>query len=195
MLTNKQERFLKANTIDTGLSDFHKMVVSVFKTSFKKQKPKIVTYRDYKRFDNEKFRESLINYLRTGKNISYDAFENLVKQKHIRDNQSPFMNKDIHKAIMTRTRLRNRFLKEPNQVNRLAQKKQRNYYVSLMRQNKKQYHGSLNVNHITDNKNFWRVIKPNFSNKILGTNRVILRDGGKVMSDTERVADTFNKFL
>ena len=57
MLTNKQERFLKAKTFETGLSDFHKMVVSVFKTSFKKQKPKIVTYRHYKRFDNEKFRE------------------------------------------------------------------------------------------------------------------------------------------
>ena len=122
MLTNKQERFLKAETAETGLSDFHKMVVSVFKTSFKKQKPKIVTYRDYKCFDNEKFRESLIIYLSTGKHI-YDAFENLVLQtldkmapiiqKHIRGNQSPFMNKDIHKTIMTRTRLRNRFLKEP----------------------------------------------------------------------------------
>ena len=53
MLTNKQERFLKAKTVVTGLSDFHKMVVSVFKTNFKKQKPKIVTYRDYKRFDNQ----------------------------------------------------------------------------------------------------------------------------------------------
>ena len=75
MLTNKQESFLKAKTVETGLSDFHKMVVSVFKTSFKKQKPKMQTYRDYKRFDNEKFRESLIAYFSTGKNISYDAFE------------------------------------------------------------------------------------------------------------------------
>ena len=128
VLTNKQESFLNAKTVGTGLSDFHKMVVLVFKTSFKKQKPKIVTYRDYKRFDNDKFKESLITYFSTGKNISYDAFQNLVlqtlgrmipiKQKHIRDNQSPFMNKDIHhKVIMTRTRLRNRFLKEPTQMN------------------------------------------------------------------------------
>ena len=43
-----------------------------------------------------------------------------VKQKHIRDNQSPLMNKDIHKAIMTRTRLRNRLLKEPTPMNELA---------------------------------------------------------------------------
>ena len=64
-----------------------------------------------------------------------------------------------------------------------------------MCQNKKQYYGSLNANHITDNRNFWRVVKPNFSNKILGTNIVILRDGGKIISDTEKVADTFNKFF
>ena len=53
----------------------------------------------------------------------------------------------------------------------------------------------MNVNHITDNKNFWRVVKLNFSNKILGTNRVILRDDGKIISNTEKVADAFNKFL
>ena len=205
MLTNKQEKLLKAKTFETGLSDFHKMVVSVFKTSFKKQKPKIVTYRDYKYFDHEKFRKSFITCFSTGKNISYDTFENLVlqtlgkmapiKQKHIRGNQSPFMNKDIHKAIMTRMRLRNRFQKEPTEMNRLGYKKQRNYCVSLIRQSKKQYYGSLNVNHLTDNKNFWRVVKPNFLNKILGTNRVILRDGGKIISDTEKIADTFNKFF
>ena len=49
-----------------------------------------------------------------------------TKPKDIRDNQCPFMNKDIHKAIMTRTRLRNIFLKEPTTINRLASKKQRN---------------------------------------------------------------------
>ena len=101
MLTNKQERFLKAKTLETALSNFHKMVVSVFKTSFIKQKPKIGIYRYYKRFDNEIFRGSLITYFSTGKNISYDVFENLVlqtkwyqkKKKGIRGNQSPFMNK------------------------------------------------------------------------------------------------------
>ena len=132
MQANKQERFLKAPTIETGLSDFHKMVVSVFKTSFKKKKSKIVTHVDYKRFDNEKLRESLITCFSTGKNISNDAFvlQTLrkmapIKQKHIRGNQFPFINKHIHKAIMNRTRLRNRFLKEPSQMNRLAYKKQR----------------------------------------------------------------------
>ena len=113
-----------------------------------------------------------------------------MKQKRIRGNQSPFINKDIHKAIMARMRLRNRFLKEPTLMYRLAYKRQRNYCVSLMRENKKQY-----VSPIADNKNFWRVVKPNFSNKILGTNSVMLRDDGKIISDTEKIADTVNKLF
>ena len=55
------------------------------------------------------------------KNISNDAFENLVlhfldkvvpiKQKCTRGNQSPFINEDyIHKIIMIKARLGNRFL-------------------------------------------------------------------------------------
>ena len=75
ILTNKQKRFLKVKTVETGLSHFHKIVVSVFKTRFKKQKPKIVIYRDYKRFDNEQFRECHITCFSAGKNISYDALK------------------------------------------------------------------------------------------------------------------------
>ena len=44
VLTNKQERLkakrLKAKTFESGLSYINKMVVSDFKTSFKKEKPK-----------------------------------------------------------------------------------------------------------------------------------------------------------
>ena len=60
-----------------------------------------------------------------------------IKQKHIKDNQSSVMNKDIQKATMTRTRLRNRFLKKPTPMNRLAYKNQMNYCVSLIRENRK----------------------------------------------------------
>ena len=107
------------------LSEFHKMLVYVFETSFKKQKPKIVSYRDYKRFDNEKLRESLKSYFNTVKIIciiciwkfSFATLDKMtpIKQKYIRSNQSSFMDKDIHKAIMTGTILRNRFLKEATQ--------------------------------------------------------------------------------
>ena len=43
-----------------------------------------------------------------------------------------------------------------------------------------------------NNKSFWRVVQPNFSRKIVATNRKILRHGGKIMSVTEKVIDTYN---
>ena len=51
-----------------------------------------------------------------------------IKQKYI---QSPFVNKNTDKTIMTRVRLRNRFLKVANSMNRLVPIKQRNHCVSL----------------------------------------------------------------
>ena len=47
------------NTADFFKSDFHRMTVSVLKTHFRKLPPKFVTYRDFKKFENEKFMHSL----------------------------------------------------------------------------------------------------------------------------------------
>ena len=40
VLTSKKERILNVKTVEIRLSDFHKMVVSVFKTSFKSKSPR-----------------------------------------------------------------------------------------------------------------------------------------------------------
>ena len=50
ILTNSGRNFQHTTAIETGLSDFHKMVVTVLKASFDKQKQNIVNYRDYKNF-------------------------------------------------------------------------------------------------------------------------------------------------
>ena len=59
ILTNCPRSFKNSCAIETGLSDFHKPGVSVMKTSYKKSEPKIVTYRTYKLFCNNNFREEL----------------------------------------------------------------------------------------------------------------------------------------
>ena len=45
--------------MEIGLSDFYRMTVSVLKTHFHKLSPEIVTYRDFKKFENERFMDSL----------------------------------------------------------------------------------------------------------------------------------------
>ena len=45
--------------MSTGLSDFHKMVITVLKSTFSKKKPKEIIYRDYKNFNADVFKSDL----------------------------------------------------------------------------------------------------------------------------------------
>ena len=47
--------------METGLSDFHLMKVTVMRKIFKKLKRKTINYRSYKHFSNEAYRESLLH--------------------------------------------------------------------------------------------------------------------------------------
>ena len=47
------------------------MTLTVMRKSFKKYQPKIINYRSYKNFSNEKYRETLIN------NLSKENFINI----------------------------------------------------------------------------------------------------------------------
>ena len=50
-------------TMETRISDFQKMVISVLKMFYKKQEPKIIHYRNYKTFNAYLFKEELKNEL------------------------------------------------------------------------------------------------------------------------------------
>ena len=58
-LTNRSRYFQNTPTIETGISDFHKLIVTVLKMFCKKQKPKIIQYRNYKTFNEQLFRIEL----------------------------------------------------------------------------------------------------------------------------------------
>ena len=76
------------------------------------------------------------------------------KKRYLRANNAPFMNKTLAKAIMVRSRLRNKYLKLKTCESRDAYKKQRNLCVTLLRETKKIFYENLNPNLISDNKNF-----------------------------------------
>ena len=61
ILTNNPRSFFKTSTFFTGLSDFHKLVLSVFNTTFCKSKPKEITNRNLKIFEEESFNHELKN--------------------------------------------------------------------------------------------------------------------------------------
>ena len=124
ILTNYPLTFQGTCVIETGLSDFHLMALTIMRKTFKKQRPRIVNYRSFKLFSNEEFRKSLIDKLSSqiydnnddGFNrfckISIDALNSFapIKNKFVRANQMPFITKGLSREIMKRLRLRNSFL-------------------------------------------------------------------------------------
>ena len=74
LLTNFPKSFLKSQTLETGLSDFHKLTLTVLKIHYKKEKPLIVTYRDYKNFSNGSFQTELLSAMERYSNISFADF-------------------------------------------------------------------------------------------------------------------------
>ena len=51
IVTNSSKSFIQRETVFTGLSDFHKLVLSVFKLHFSKPKAKKISYKvDFKEY-------------------------------------------------------------------------------------------------------------------------------------------------
>ena len=175
ILTNKKLSFQNSMTVETGLSDFHKMTVTVLKRYFKKKDPITITYRNLKSFDGLKFREDIKNQLEKSENLNVDVFKNIfvsvwnshapVKKKVVRGNNAPFMNRALSKAFMHRSKLKNRYHKFPTEANKNSYKKYRNFCVRLLKKEKKKYYNNLDLKEIEDNKTFWKRIKPSFSEK------------------------------
>ena len=61
------------------------------------------------------------------------------------------MNKALRKAIMTRSRLKNKFNKNSSAKNWNSYKKQRNFCLKLLRQTKEKYFNNINVKKVSFN--------------------------------------------
>ena len=207
ILTNSPRSFQDSCVFETGLSDFHKLTTTVLKQYFPKPKPKIVNYRDYRNFRNDEFRAELDNEILKHdiNNIEYQHFLNIfieilnkhapMKIKYLRANQGKFMTKGLHKAIMKRSRLRNRFLRDRTEMSRKEYKKQRNFCVNLLKKAKKDHFTNLDVNSVLDNRKFWQNVKPLFSNKVKAKTTIKLIENGETIDNEIKIAKIFNEYF
>ena len=196
ILTNFPKSFQHTQTIETGLSDFHKLTLTVLKTHFPRLKPNIVNYRDYKGFVNDYFRSELLQEINSSdsdlinfKDLQYTLQRALdkhapLKKRYVRANQQNFMDKELNQAIMVRSKLRNKYLKSKSETDKQRYNKQRNHCVKLLRLKKQKYYECLDISKITDNKTFWKTISPLFLNKSYLTNsRITLLENGDILSE------------
>ena len=204
-ITNSNGSFQKTATISTGLSDFHKMIVTVMKTTYPKADPKIKHYRNFSKYNKKYFELELVRNLENKQSDTYDSFQNVFlnildshapqKKKVIRANQKPYITKVMRKAIMLRSQLENKFFKEGTEIYWNALKKQRNYCNRLYKKERKNYYSNLDIKNITDNKNFWNTVKPLFGDKGGVKEKIVLIENNTIISDNTEVAQTFNNFF
>ena len=98
---------------------------------------------------------------------------------------------------MTRSRLRNRLLKNRSEENWKLFCKQRSKCVSLLRKSKKYYFENLNEANIRDNKRFWKTVKFFLSKKIHLPERINLteEESNSLLTNYEEVAKVLNNFF
>ena len=179
----------------SSLSDFHKSVLTVLKTSFDKNKPCEVLYRDYKSFN-----EDLQNNLSTTQINTCKPFEDTflsvlkmhtpLKKKLLRANHSLYVTKALRKTIMRKSNLGKIYFKEQTNESLKAYKNHKSYCSNLYKKERKKFFDNLNTPAVSDNKTFWKVIKSFLTNKgsFGGNIKLILKD------ETE-IAEELNLFF
>ena len=55
--------------------------------------------------------------------------------------------------------------------------------VTLLRKSRREYYQNLSVENICDNKNFWQIVKPLMSNKIMSSEKITLSEGTKILKN------------
>ena len=140
-LKNCTKHFQSTLTLETGLSDFHKLPLKLNMKKFhlilyKIETIKILTLANFLR----NYNWNLVTWhssldFRSLKICLMELLNKItpLKTKFLRANHSKFVTKEVSKAIMLRTKLRNKFLKKKTLESRAKYNKQRNICVSLIK--------------------------------------------------------------
>ena len=93
---------------------------------------------------------------------------------------------------MKRTQLQNKYFRNRTSNNLIAFKHQRNFCTRLCKKEKKAYYNNLQLNNLTDNKRFWKTVKPLLSNKGINSTKINLKSDTKIITEDCEVAECFN---
>ena len=147
ILTNKKRSLKNSCAVFTGIRDFYKMTITTLRTSYERLKPIRIKYCSYKHLNKNHFIHDLgmapfhKRKDKANENEAFDCSEDIflsVVNKHaptkteiIRGTEILFLNRELSKAIMHRSKLKNIFNKTKSEEAWIAFKKQRNKCVSI----------------------------------------------------------------
>ena len=131
ILTNKPKSFQTICVIETELSDFHGLTVSVLKMHYRKLPLRITSYRDFSNYNNANLIDYLTEVLFEDENTKsfvkdpnyfYKVCTEVLnqhvphKKKYVGGNNQRFINKALSKAIMQRFCPLNYKLQQPKKL-------------------------------------------------------------------------------
>ena len=74
-------------------------------------------------------------------------------------------------------------------------KKQRNFCANLLKKSKENYLGELDVKHLNDSRKFRKIIKPFFSDKRMNSNKMMMIEKDKLLSEEGSIAEAMNNYF
>ena len=78
ILINCPNYFQNSSAFETGLSDFHKLILTLFKSDIPQQRPNIISYRNYKRFDSQIFMSVISKKIEENTSMDFEAFKRTI---------------------------------------------------------------------------------------------------------------------
>ena len=67
--------------------------------------------------------------------------------------------------------------------------------LSILRKTKKEYFNSLSIKQVSNNKLFWKSVKPFFSDKGSNSSKITLVEENNIVSDEEEIANIMNNYF
>ena len=151
IFTSRKYCFKHTSTFETALIDHHHLIYLMLKTTFKNEESIQLIYHHYKNFDNANFQMDLESKFENFEK----TFENALnahaakKTKFLHGNLKSYVNKNLCKAIMKHSQLKNEANRRKQLQDITKYKKQQNLVVKLNRESKNQY-----FDNIQSSKNF-----------------------------------------
>ena len=105
------------------------------------------------------------------------------------------MTKELRKAIMKRSQVRNRYNKNQNYENLYLYKKQRNFCVSLSRKTERNYFKNVKIQDVTDNDKFWKTIRPYFIDNGYNQTKTAAAEKDSIITDEKKNATLMNNYF
>ena len=116
-----------------------------------------------------------------------------LKEKIVRGNNSPFMAKELRKAITSRSRLKKKYQDWPSIENFKNWKKQKNKCNKLCRKAKKDHFKNITESNLSSNNKLWQFVKHFLTNKVVfGTDFISIKKDNQFIDNEIKLVEMFN---